>query len=185
MIESMEILVRQLSKGDKKAYAMVFHEFYTPLLLYSIKYTKNQEASEDVVQEFFCTLWEERRKLQDNKSFCAYIYTSVRNRSLNYLRNNHFLPLDEYDKVSEEDLLMELMEEEVYRELYAAIQRLPERCKQIFLLKLDGIDNAEIARRAAVTEETVRSQLRRGRVLLQKELTGIVTLALLTYWNSL
>lgn len=53
MMESMGILVKRVSKGDRKAYAALFHEFYTPLLLYSKKFTKNREVSEDIVQDFF------------------------------------------------------------------------------------------------------------------------------------
>ena len=53
-MESMKILVRQVSNGDREAYATLFHEFYTPLLLYSIKFTRNRDASEDIVQDFFC-----------------------------------------------------------------------------------------------------------------------------------
>lgn len=85
-MKAMEILVKQVSNGDRKAYAALFHEFYTPLLLYSIKFTKNRDASEDIVQDFFCRLWEDRKRLVNDKSFHAYIYSSVRNRSLNYLR---------------------------------------------------------------------------------------------------
>ena len=50
-MKSMKILVKQVSNGDRKAYATLFHEFYTPLLFYSIKFTKNREASEDIIQD--------------------------------------------------------------------------------------------------------------------------------------
>ena len=175
-MESMKILVRQVSNGDREAYATLFHEFYTPLLLYSIKFTKNRDASEDIVQDFFCRLWEDRKRLINDKSFHAYIDSSLRNRSLNYVS------IEGFEKQSDEDFLREMMEEEVYRELYAAIQKLPERCRQIFLLKLDGEENQKIADMLQISEETVRSQLRRGKELLQNNVISFYILGLICYW---
>ena len=181
-MESMKILVRQVSNGDREAYATLFHEFYTPLLLYSIKFTKNRDASEDIVQDFFCRLWEDRKRLINDKSFHAYTYSSVRNRSLNCLRDTHSVSIEGFEKQSDEDFLREMMEEEVYRELYAAIQKLPERCRQIFLLKLDGEENQKIADMLQISEETVRSQLRRGKELLQNNVISFYILGLICYW---
>ena len=182
MMESMGILVKRVSKGDRKAYAALFHEFYTPLLLYSKKFTKNREVSEDIVQDFFCRLWEDRKRLINDKSFHAYIYSSVRNRSLNYLRDTHSVSIEGFEKQSDEDFLREMMEEEVYRELYAAIQKLPERCRRIFLLKLDGEENQKIADMLQISEETVRSQLRRGKELLQNNVVSFYVLGVICYW---
>ncbi|WP_273497257.1 sigma-70 family RNA polymerase sigma factor, partial [Butyricimonas sp. An62] len=102
MMKSMKILVKQVSNGDRKAYATLFHEFYTPLLFYSIKFTKNREASEDIIQDFFCRLWEDRKRLINDKSFHAYIYSSVRNRSLNYLRDSRSVSIEGFEKQSDE-----------------------------------------------------------------------------------
>lgn len=104
-MKSMKILVKQVSNGDRKAYATLFHEFYTPLLFYSIKFTKNREASEDIIQDFFCRLWEDRKRLVNDKSFYAYIYSSVRNRSLNYLRDSRSISIEGFEKQSDEDFL--------------------------------------------------------------------------------
>ena len=182
MNESLEILVTRLADGDKNAYSRIFYEFYTPLLLYSSKYTGNREASEDIVQDFFCRLWENRKKLVRDKSFLAYIFYSVRNRSLNYLRDTRSVSIEGFEKQSEEDFLSEIMEEEVYKEVYAAVQKLPDRCRQIFLLKLDGKENHEIAALLQISEETVRSQLRRGRELLQNDVSCLFAVVLICYW---
>ena len=78
--------------------------------------------------------------------------------------------------------MREMMEEEVYRELYAAIQKLPERCRRIFLLKLDGEENQKIADMLQISEETVRSQLRRGKELLQNNVVSFYVLGVICYW---
>ena len=58
----------------------------------------------------------DRKRLINDKSFHAYIYSSVRNRSLNYLRDTHSVSIEGFEKQSDEDFLREMMEEEVYRE---------------------------------------------------------------------
>lgn len=180
MTETWELVIKSLSKGDRKAYESVFSEFYVPLVLYACKFVKDHDVAEDIVQDFFCKLWEGRRHLPDIRSFKTYLYTSVRNRSLNYLRDKHSVSIEEATLFSESDFLKEMMEEEIYRELYAAIRKLPDKCGRILLLKLDGKDNIEIGKILGVTEETVRSQLRRGRELLQKNMTGLYTWVLLS-----
>ena len=122
MMEPMEIVVKKVSSGDRKAYAALFHEFYTPLLLYSIKFTKNREASEDIIQDFFCRLREDRKRLINDKSFHAYIYSSVRNRSLNYLRDSRSVSIEGFEKQSDEDFLREMMEEEKNIELLKTLK---------------------------------------------------------------
>ena len=121
-MKSMKILVKQVSNGDRKAYATLIHEFYTPLLFYSIKFTKNREASEDIIQDFFCRLWEDRKRLVNDKSFYAYIYSSVRNRSLNYLRDSRSISIEGFEKQSDEDFLREMMEEEKNIELLKTLK---------------------------------------------------------------
>lgn len=154
----------------------------TDIQLISIK---PREASEDIIQDFFCRLWEDRKRLVNDKSFYAYIYSSVRNRSLNYLRDSRSISIEGFEKQSDEDFLREMMEEEVYRELYAAIQKLPERCRQIFLLKLDGEENQKIADKLQISEETVRSQLRRGKELLQNNVISFYVFGVICYWCDL
>ena len=80
--------------------------------------------------------------------------------------------------LKEDDFVGRMMEEEVYRELYDAVRRLPARCRDIFILKLDGADNRDIARQLDITEETVRSQLRRGKEILRRKLTAALGLSL-------
>lgn len=183
MVEIWENQIQLLAKGDKQAYATVFREFYRPLVMYACRFVVDRDAAEDIVQSFFCRLWENCSQLVNIKSLRSYFYSSVRNRSLNYLRDKHVVGLEEAEVRKEEDFLMEMMEEEVYRELYAAIYRLPDKCQQIVLMKLIGKDNREIAAELLLSEETIRSQLRRGRELLHKQLSGILAVLVLIQLN--
>lgn len=181
MVKTWDSLIQSLAVGDKQAYETVFREFYGPLVLYAWKFVGDKDAAEDIVQSFFCHLWEDHKHLAKIQSFPAYFYTSIRNRALNYIRNKHAVSLEDVEIQKEEDFLKEMMEEEVYRELYAAIRELPDKCRAIFMLKLTGKENAEIAAELNISEETIRSQLRRGRELLRKNIQNFMSLVLLFY----
>ncbi len=185
MENTWETTIQLLAKGDKRAYAAVFREFYGSLVLYACRFIEDRDAAEDIVQGFFCRLWEGRRHLADIKFFKSYFYSSVRHSCLNYLRDRHVVSLDGLEIQKEEDFRVEMMEEEIYRELHAAIKTLPEKCRKIFLMKLEGKKNLEIAGMLDITEETVRSQLRRGRELLQKKLSPLWSLTLLVRFFSM
>lgn len=183
MVKAWETTIQLLAKGDKEAYAAVFREFYGPLVMYACRFVEDRDAAEDIVQGFFCRIWEDRQHLKSIQSFKSYFYSSIRNRSLNYLRDQHNVPIEGMEIRKEEDFIMEMMEEEVYRELHAAIQLLPEKCRLIFQMKLKGKDNPEIATQLGITEETVRSQLRRGREILHKTLSDSLGLTLLLFFR--
>ena len=171
-------VIQRLSQGDREAYTAVFREYYAPLVVYSSRIVKEREIAEDIVQEFFCYLWKQRRQLAEMHSFTTYLYRSIHNRLLNYLRDRRGIPIEDQDMLKEDDFVGRMMEEEVYRELYDAVRRLPARCRDIFILKLDGADNRDIARQLDITEETVRSQLRRGKEILRRKLTAALGLSL-------
>lgn len=168
--DSWDNIAKLLAAGDQKAYETVFREFFRPLVGYACRLVGDRSTAEDIVQEFFCRLWEERASLAEVHSCRTYFYRSVRNRCMNFLRDRRMTSLEELEKQPEGDFWAEVLEEEVYRELYAAINRLPDKCRAIFNLKLEGAENDEIAAKLGISEATVRSQLRRGRELLRQAL---------------
>lgn len=177
-------MAKLLAVGDKKAYETVFREFFRPLVVYACRLVGDRSTAEDIVQDFFCRLWEERRLLAEVRSCRTYLYRSVRNRCMNFLRDRRIVSLEELEEQPEGDFWTEMLEEEVFRELYAAIGRLPDKCREIFNLKLEGVENDGIAVRLGISEATVRSQLRRGRELLREALKGMMDAGvLLCLWE--
>lgn len=171
---SIDRVAESIRKGDRDAYTFLFRELYAPLVSYSVGFTGEREASEDIVQQFFLKLWEERRKISSDKSIKSYVYVSVRNLSLNHIRDRRTSLNQPIESCSGKQIETEIFEEEVYFELYRAINLLPERCREIFMLKLAGNDNREIAAQMGISEDTVRSQLRHGRGLARTMLARML-----------
>lgn len=179
MEKSWDTYKGRLAAGDRRAYDSVFAEYYKPLTLYAQRFVKDRDAAEDIVQGFFCSLWENRKKLTEISAFKIYIYRAVRNSSLNYLRDLRHVSLEDVEAEKEEEILTEIIRSEVYRELYRTIQKLPKKCREIYLLKFSGYDNHEIAQNLNISESTVRSQLRHGREILLPELSALLQLLVL------
>ena len=141
----------------------LFHYNYRPLCLYALHYLGNADSAEDVVQESFAALWE---KLQEGVAISnrkAYLYMMVRNRCLDQLRRKGIPTesLKPYDTYAQERSQTEAR-------LWTAIDSLPEKCRQIFLMsKRDGLKYMEIADELGISENTVRNQISKALKILK------------------
>lgn len=136
----------------------VFKRLYRPLCLYAAHYLGGDlDAAEDIVQDCFVRLWQ--HGADDSR---AFLYTAVRNASIDHLRRQHpevvdFGPKD-LDGIISDDEAQARSEEEAG--LWAAIGSLPDRCRQIFLMsKRDGMTYADIAAELGLSVKTVEHQV--------------------------
>lgn len=148
----------------------LFHYNYRPLCLYALHYLGNADSAEDVVQESFAALWE---KLQEGVAISnrkAYLYMMVRNRCLDQLRRKglpteSLKPYDTYGIIEDDDAQERSQTE---ARLWTAIDSLPEKCRQIFLMsKRDGLKYMEIADELGISENTVRNQISKALKILK------------------
>lgn len=120
-----------------------FKYYYRPLCLYAIHYVRNMELAEDIVQDSFSALWEKLNEQEHPiENLKAYLYTMVRNRSLDYLKKEQLFDMSLSPADLEETLTDEEAENRSLMEarMWTAIDALPERCREVFLLnKRDGM----------------------------------------------
>ena len=134
-------------------------------------YLDNPDAAEDVVQECFATLWEKINSGTAVINRKAYLYMAVRNRCLDQLRKKglqteQLKPYDTYGIIDEDDLQER---SEIEARLWTAIDFLPEKCREIFLLsKRDGLKYEEIAIELGISENTVRNQISKALKILKE-----------------
>ncbi|TRX47412.1 RNA polymerase sigma-70 factor [Bacteroides sp. HF-5092] len=176
-MDSKEISIEQINKLDATAFRMLYKTYYKALVCYAIQITGESGVAEDIVQELFSTIWEKQMSFKSLVSFKAYLYNSVRNASIDYLKHKD-VEFDYLQKIieshqayrvgdEEED---DFFTEEIFRQLFMTIDSLPERCKQVFLLYMEGKKNEEIAAALYVSLETVKTQKKRAMSFLRKKL---------------
>ena len=166
-----------IASGDRAAFEEAFRAHYRPLCAFANTYLKDRDRSEDLVQELFVKLWNERERLNVTGSLKAYLFSAVRNRSLNELEkvvrmkplneSHHDMPADV--DATEEDLMWRS------GRVLAAIESLPEERRKVFKLsRNEGLKYHEIAERLGISVKTVENQMGKALMTLREELADLV-----------
>lgn len=157
--------VKALIDGDRPAFKYFFEKYYNPLVAYITTYSHDKWHSEDIVQQAFINLWDDRSKLDENKSPKAYLYAIAYNRYIDTIKKERKRE-KLLDKVWERALRDRIQEdnettEKRIQKMKEIIEALPPRCKEIILMnKLQGFKYKEISEQLGVSIKTVESQMR-------------------------
>ena len=154
-------LYKQIKRGNELAFDVLFKKYYAPLCRFAVMFTKDNDNADEVVQSFFVKLWQQRKMLKINSSVKSYLYTSVRNTSLNFIkkeitRTNYELSYDENKEQSKEEI-----KNKDFAEIYNnAVKSLPNRTKEVYTLsKYEGLTYAEIAEYLQISAKTVENNM--------------------------
>lgn len=149
----------------------LFRYNYRPLCLYALHYLQDADLAEDVVQESYTSLWEKIGQGTTIVNRKSYLYMTVRNRCLDSLRRKgvpteSLKPYDTYGIIDDDEAQQRSQTE---ARLWTAIDSLPEKCREVFLLsKRDGLKYEEIAQELGISENTVRNQISKALRLLKE-----------------
>jgi RNA polymerase sigma-70 factor (ECF subfamily) len=157
-------ILQAIKFDNEKAYKTLFDKYYKPLKLYINSYTKNQELSDDIVQQCFISIWERRKKLSIKTSLKSYLYSSCYNIFIDQYRKEvkNYKLLDE---LKEKALRKKIVEDpKIFDERVAKLKRiiesLPPRCKEILLMnKFQEYTYSEIAEILNISKKTVDAQM--------------------------
>lgn len=168
-------LTDRLRRGDEAAFDAIFRAWYPSLVRASESLVRSRAVAEEVVQDVMLELWKRRESLDPNTSAQAYLFQSTRNRSLNYLRHERVEREAEPQIARSEavdapaDSLM--VEEEMQVALRRAIEGLPERCREVFVLsRTHGLKYSEIAQTLGISVKTVEAQMGKALRVMREEL---------------
>lgn len=171
-------LVLRLIDGDEDAFCELYASYKNRLIYFAMRFLKSREYAEDVFQDAFTVIWQGRRFINPDTSFPSYLYTIVRNRVLNQLRD-----LDNQDKLKEqilaqavdytEDTKHRIMADDLRHLIACAMQQLTVRQREVFRMsREEQMSHQEIADALGISINTVQehisTSLRVLRVYLEK-----------------
>lgn len=174
--EKSKIDITEICRWNDKSIQLLYDNYYRALVGYGCQFVE-KEIAEDIVQELFSVLWEHRPQFKSMAQLSTYFYTTVHNMAFNHLRhqtvhNNYRQGI--IDNLQEfmlvDDSADSFNKEEIYRQLFLAIDQLPPRQREIFLLCMEGKKNKDIAEQLQISAETVKVQKRRAINHLREEL---------------
>jgi RNA polymerase sigma-70 factor, ECF subfamily len=163
--EEEKHLLEKALKGDISAFEKIYRSYVKELCTFAAYYVKSFDTAEDIVQNVFLILWERRDTIRINGGFKTYIFTSVRNLSLNFLKHQtiHRNSIDTYSRLF---LLPTATPHEIAVQqesdalITQALEKIPERCRIVFILsRYFNMKYAEIAEILEISVKTVDAHM--------------------------
>lgn len=175
-----------MATNHLKQFEQLFRELFKPLCSFALKYTRDIDEAKGLVQEAFISVWEKMETLPPDTHYRSYLYTAVRNRCLNYLRDRK----KTVDLSDVSELLLPQVEGQTpeARELEITIEKainsLPEKCREVFeLSRFADLKYIQIAEKMGISVKTVEAQMSKALHALRDRLGGFLVLLLLINWR--
>lgn len=172
----------QIRKGNKKAFKKLFEEYYVRLHRFVWGYVKSKAVAEELVQDLFLSIWENRADLDIEQSLKSYLFRAARNRSIDWLRhqkveqewrdekrelNKQRRGSDQSERLHKRWML-DLVEE--------AIRTMPERRREVFMLsRYEKMTYKEIAEFLDISVSTVETHIGKALVHLRNKFLPLLS----------
>lgn len=175
-------LVKQFNKGSHEAFEEIIARYDTKVMNLALRFTRNQEDAEEVLQDVFTTLYRKLHGFEGKSAFSSWLYRIVVNASFMKLRKRKQHTTVYLDDLTQErgvdkDLVLGSRMDTVpsHRELretlQGAIDKLPEQYRAVFILRdVDALSNEEVSEVLELSVPAVKSRLHRSRIMLRKRL---------------
>lgn len=174
--EEQQDWIRRLCAGEEKAYRFFFDVYYQILSSFAIKYVREKEVAEDIVNDVVLEMYRSKKKFTNLVSLKSYLFTSIKNRCLNYIdhRKAQERYLRDPEGIHETDFFLDsIIEEEVYFLMLKAITELPDKMQEIYKLSFSGESNESIAEKLGLTVDSVKAYKKRGKQILKEKLQNL------------
>ena len=193
-------IISDVKKGVREAFDELCMKYYAMMLSYAKLFLKDEWA-EDVVQDVFFNVWQNREKLDEKGNITGYLIKSVYNRSMNYLQKNkrrheyRIWTNDYIESLSSTYLSTEhnptiskLFNSDLKESLDHAISQLPAKCREVFRLSyIENFTNKEISHKLGISVSTVENHmylaLKKLRSILADERLLVVAICLMSEMN--
>jgi RNA polymerase sigma-70 factor (ECF subfamily) len=154
-----------IKAGDQASLRTLFDLYFKDLVLFSARMVVNTGVAEEIVEDVFIRIWQTREEMDLSDSFKSYLFASVKNRSINYLKSTygkmHFEELESAShRISGSGQDLEIQGRELGEAIAKAIENLPPGCRVIFSLSRNaGFTTAEISEQLDISKKTVQAQI--------------------------
>lgn len=184
MNSDFDLFWQKIQTGDEYALEKIYKAAFRSLVYYASEITGQSQLAEEVVQDVFLKIWQNRSVLSIKGSFKPYLFQSVHNHALNVIRQQKtrkesvnllssektwkFIS-DTYDL--NDNLIDRIFSDETEAIIEQIIKELPEQCRKVFLMsRFESLKNEEIAAQLGLSENTVKTHIYRA---LQKIAFGL------------
>ncbi|WP_341216045.1 RNA polymerase sigma-70 factor [uncultured Wocania sp.] len=159
--------------NNELAFKVLHDRYSVKMFLYAFNIIKNKEVCEDIVQNIFIDFWNKRQSKNIN-NIKSYLFKSVKYKIFNYFRDQK-ISKEDITRLNLIDLSINASQKMEYHELettiYASVNKLPKRCKEIFeLSRFHYKSNKEISEELEISIQAVKNQISKALSLIKKDL---------------
>lgn len=188
---SDEDLLEMLKEDELRAFEELYNRYWARLYSSAYKRIKDKEVSEEIVQDFFTSLWQKRFSLTIHTAFSNYTYTAIRYLVFTYYQKEAVRrSYQESLQLSELHFDNSTAEQVAYNELkrleQEGVEILPEKCRQVYeLSRKQNKNNKEISRLLGISEKTVENHITKALRTLRLSMKDLISIVLITLLRSL
>ena len=170
------------AEGGASDFRKLFNSCYAPLCRYAYLILKDRMDSEEIVLDLFLYMWKNKEKIDIGVSAEAYLFRSVRNRCLNFIRTKHpdSVPIDDRDMFHVPPSLSDVDMEDIRAIVQSAVVSLPPKCREVFRKsRQEGLSNAEIAFDMGISIKAVEAHITKALKFLRVQIKDFYLFLLL------
>lgn len=171
---------------DRSMFEQIFKSHFEYLCNFALQYVEDLDAAQEICQKVFINLWERRSAIDANQSIKSYLFTAVRNKCLNHIRDNkkyrsRILDLDCGDiELEFNDTPLFSDTDELKNIIENALSELPEKCRMVFeMSRFQQMKYREIAEELDISQKTVEAHMSKAIKFLRNELKDYSLILLL------
>jgi RNA polymerase sigma-70 factor (family 1) len=176
LLNSDVSLVQRLKENDKPAFELIFNKFSKKLYYFTLSYVHSKAESEEIIQNVFISLWENRDMLSEAFPIQNYLYKVTVNHIYNYfkhqlVRRRHAENMILEGTDEDHDVMQEILTHDLGVIVNKIIEELPLRQQVIYRLsRTEGLCHAEIAQRLGLSVRSVENQIYRALKYIREKL---------------
>ncbi|TRX71845.1 RNA polymerase sigma factor [Carboxylicivirga sp. M1479] len=166
-LQSDRLLIEQILDDSQYAFNQLFEKYYDYAFDVTSLYCNYSDA-EEVISDVFAKIWNKRQQLEEISNFKSYLFISLKNQCLNYLRKKKVNTVEienafEFLAPNEIDPQHSLEIDELTEKVEAVIDGLPPKCKEAFkLVREEGLKYKDAAKRLSISENTLDVHLKKA-----------------------
>ncbi len=179
--------MKEIKADNMFAFDALYKKYSKRVYKFGYTILKSQEESENIMQDVFLNLWENRLKVDKDSSIKAYVFTITYNSAISIIRKkareSEFIEyLKTLQEINEDPVNMRLEYNELTNKLDKIINELPQRQKEVYMLhRVEGLKYNEIAERLHISVNTIENHMSRALKTIRKKM-GIYSLIAILFW---
>lgn len=179
-------IIQRLKNDDKKALTLVYDAYWKPLFLSSYNLLQNKELCEEIIQDVFIDLWNNREKIQIKISLNSYLYACTRYKVFAQFRKQKMIRVELYENLEKRFQYAtpetKIMHKELIAQIEAVVETLPKKCQNVYKLsRHEQLSHKEIAKQLNISTKTVENHIGIALKALRNALGPVLSVELLLF----